>query len=93
MAMMTAMADSDQDLFTENDIKLSHLVEAIEIATTSPMCRGLIMQKLVKHAFGGAEKVPFSLEDLYFKLLEGDDAGEWINQITVAFGAMRKTEW
>lgn len=76
--------------FSPDDTKLSHIVEAIEIAAGSRICRSGIVEKLLDHAFH--HTVPFTYREL-LDALENGKVEEWIGQIRNQFAKMWFAEW
>jgi hypothetical protein len=76
--------------FNADDTKLSHIVEAIEIAVGSRICRSGIVEKLLDHAF--RHKVPFTYPEL-MDALEKDEGDNWMKQIRDHFSKMWYAEW
>ena len=82
-----AMADLDlpQDAYSSDDTRLSHLVEAISIATTNTMCRPSILRVLLEYAF--EKNMPFTHNEFYDAWLD-HGAEAWLDEIRDAFGRM-----
>lgn len=76
--------------FDPQMIKLSHILEAICIALTSPLNRREIIDKLLLHAFDG--KMPFRKADYVVDYMEGQRA-EKDKLIEEAFAKMWHAEW
>jgi aminoglycoside phosphotransferase (APT) family kinase protein len=76
--------------FSADDTKLSHIVEAIEIAAGSRICRSGIVEKLLDHAF--RHKVPFTYPEL-MDALEKGEGDNWMRQIRDHFSKMWYAEW
>ncbi|KAI9809557.1 MAG: hypothetical protein M1827_006792 [Pycnora praestabilis] len=76
--------------YSLNDTKLSHLMEAIEIAVDNLICRPQILLKLLSHAFDS--DVPFTFPQ-FSTAFQTNKAETWLVEIKEAFGKMWHPEW
>ena len=80
---------TDQNLpeesYSPNDTRLSHLVEAISIASSDTMCRPWILRVLLEYAFD--KKMPFTHNEFRDAWLD-HGAEAWLGEIRDAFGRM-----
>lgn len=82
-----AMADQNlpEEAYSPNDTRLSHLVEAISIAASNPMCRPSILRVLLEYAFD--KNMPFTHDEFQDAWLD-HGAEAWLHEIRGAFGRM-----
>ena len=71
--------------YSPEDTKLSHLLEAVDIAVADTICRPWIISLLLR--FSLDDKVPFTFREFCDAWLEGN-AGEWVHLVENAFKNM-----
>ena len=81
-----AKAAQGQEGYDDRQTSLSHIVEAITIATGSTISRGWIVEKLLDHAFCG--KAPFTLSEYADAYEKGASEAQYDGKMKAAFQSM-----
>lgn len=76
--------------YSTEDIGLSHLLQAVEIAVDDTVCRTWVLIKLLEHSFDGG-KVSLTGNEFYDAWLAGQ-ASERMDALKEAFGIMWHSE-